>query len=264
MANMLFRDRLSNDCRRMVQEAKALGPVEHAGLKGRLREIVVANVIKPILPQQLEVGTGTIVDSFDQQSAETDVIIYSRSILPPILYSERDGIFPIESCLTAIEIKSKVTTSELDDAISKVHKLRKLRPLYSPTDDGVPHVEPILFGLTSDISGKDELARYAERDADWGRMPAVQVMCIVGRGYWFFDQQNKWWAYIPPSEDHMEVVEFLGHLINSVQAESLSRAMAHFGSYVIPQERAKLVKVFRPSPQHPHKPTQFTGPFPRP
>jgi hypothetical protein len=96
------------------------------GLRGRVREIVAGGPLTHVLPAPFEIGTGKIVDSNGVQSAETDVIVYSKSVLPPILYSPRDGVFPAEACFLALEVKSRLNATELDDTIGKAKQLREI------------------------------------------------------------------------------------------------------------------------------------------
>jgi hypothetical protein len=50
-----------------------------------------------------------IVDCFGEQSRETDLIIYDPLSLPGIMFSEREGLIPVESVAVAIEVKTKLT-----------------------------------------------------------------------------------------------------------------------------------------------------------
>ena len=89
--------------------------VDHPGMKGKIREIAVKNLFKPLLTKNIAIGSGKIVDHRGIQSKETDVILYSNDIHPAILYSEHDdiGLFPVETCLYAIEVKS----TNIDDEV---------------------------------------------------------------------------------------------------------------------------------------------------
>jgi hypothetical protein len=127
MANKIFRDHIINNIKKAMHDFSNATRVNHPGLKGRIREIVLSNLFRPILPLGMEIGNGKIIDYLDNQSRETDVIIYTRNILAPILYDEKTGMFPIESCIYAIEIKSKLTASEIKDSIAKGEDLRSLK-----------------------------------------------------------------------------------------------------------------------------------------
>ena len=76
-------------------------------MTGKVREWVSGDLIAPMLPTGFEVASGKIVDYLGNQSSETDVIIHNPTVLPPILYTEKDGVFPVESSYYAMEVKSK-------------------------------------------------------------------------------------------------------------------------------------------------------------
>jgi len=60
------------------------------------------------------------------QSPECDVIIYDRSVVPPIFISEQPFI-PIDSVTDIIEVKSKLTNDEIKDCINKADKLYRMK-----------------------------------------------------------------------------------------------------------------------------------------
>ena len=109
MPNRIYRGRIINEINYAVKEAENAAEIGHPGLVGRIRELAAAHVFAPSLPSGFEIGTGKICDRKGEQSNETDLIIYDKGILPPVMYSERDGVFPIEACFYSIEVKSKST-----------------------------------------------------------------------------------------------------------------------------------------------------------
>jgi hypothetical protein len=59
MPNQIFRDHIINNIRGAIQESSnAATRVNHSALKGRIREIVVTNLFRPILPLGVETGNG--------------------------------------------------------------------------------------------------------------------------------------------------------------------------------------------------------------
>lgn len=117
--NPLFKNRLITKVRNAVQEYKNAAHEGYHGLRGGIREIAVSNLFQPLLPPDIGIGSGKVVDANGSTSAETDVILYSKSLLPPILYNDTVGHFPVESVLFTIEVKSKITSQELRDALKK-------------------------------------------------------------------------------------------------------------------------------------------------
>jgi hypothetical protein len=253
MTNQLFRDRLVNSIRHAISEAQNASKVEHSGVRGRIREIAASSIFLPMLPGGFEIGTGKICDRHGQQSPETDLIIYNRAILPPVLYSERDGLFPIEASFYAVEIKSVITATEVRDAIRKGKAILDLdyeMPLGPDSVTGKALVnKPVLlslFGFDSDLaqSGMTEIQRYANYDPLWNTDPVLRVICVIGRGYWYFKRDRAGWVFHPATELHDEVIDFVGNIGNSLtrKVSAREREGQPLGQYLM---RERPVQTFR-------------------
>lgn len=243
MPNNIFRNRLINDISYALKEANAASAVEHPGMVGRIRELVAAHFLKPMLPAGFECGTGKIVDSQGQQSAETDLVIYHRAILPPVLYSERDGVFPVESSYYSIEVKSRVTASEVKDTIRKGRTVIDLNYPGKQTAEFRNRTGTVLvlFGFGSDLSeSSSELDRYAEHDPDWLLDPIVKAICVVGRGYWYHSSDRKGWVFHAPSSDCDEVIDLVSGIVNTLLKHPPFQRAALLGHYLMLQREATL------------------------
>jgi hypothetical protein len=64
----------------MVGAAKALKSINHRGLKGQLRELVVQELLNPLLPPGYVVGQGEIVSAYGDTSNQIDIVIADRRI----------------------------------------------------------------------------------------------------------------------------------------------------------------------------------------
>lgn len=249
MPNQLLRNRASDAIHDAARKARSAAGLDHAGLRGRVREFASNDFFEPFLPGAFKIGTGKIVDAWDGQSAETDLIIYSRNVLPPVLYSERDGVFPIEACFYAIEVKSVVTAQEIDDTIRKMRQLRTLKYRSGEYENGRPldhqlhPVVPTLFGFESDVSGsKSEWTRYIERDEEWKTNPAVRAICVLGKGYWRYTGPPDNWRFHEPTTKHDEVIDFLSGIANTLPDALVSRGRPRLGNYLVLNE-ARSVPV---------------------
>jgi hypothetical protein len=241
MANQIYRDRLVSSIEHAIREAQNASRVKHPGTRGRIREIAASEIFSPMLPGGFEIGTGKICDREGHQSPETDPIIYNRTILPPILYSERDGIFPVEACFYSIEIK---------DAIRKGQEILGLN-YEIPEPDLAPGIEVVskpvllsLFGFNSDLtnSGITEIERYAKYDPNWNINPVLRVICVVGKGYWYFRFAVSCWVIHPTTEAHDEVVDFVGGISNSLATKLDVRKGQQLGGYLIKQRPTQVVR----------------------
>lgn len=91
--------------------------MDHAGLKGRFREIFFNDLLRPILSSDFIAGSGLVVDSRGGTSPEADVVIFDKFHVPAVLYKENEGLFPLEGVYYYGEIKSRLTKQELRDAV---------------------------------------------------------------------------------------------------------------------------------------------------
>lgn len=246
---ILVRDRIDT----AIREAQSATEVDHPGMRGKIREIAIGNLFEPLLTGQVNIGTGKIIDHKGFQSQETDVILYSKDIHPSLLYSSRttDGLFPAEASLYAIEVKSKVTSTEIRDAIGKARTLRELEytsGIYDALGRSIQHpltpVIPAFFAFDSDLTegGMSEIDRYVGLDSDAELNPLIRAICIVGRGYWYFHSNGffdgvslgRWW-YWEPTAEHDEIIGFLSGVLNTIPDSIASRGRPRFGKYMLPR-----------------------------
>jgi hypothetical protein len=97
--NTAYRDLILARVQAAIGAARASTGITHSGLKGQLREIVIRDLLRPLLPADVGVGTGLIISSDNQESKEQDILLYDKRILPPVVFEEYRGMFPIESVL---------------------------------------------------------------------------------------------------------------------------------------------------------------------
>src|SRR4030065_2060436 len=129
MPNEVFRNKVKNNVDYAIRDASDAIKANHPGLEGRIREIALSCLFQPLLTTGMCTGTGKIIDSFGHQSRQSDVVIYSKSVLPSVMYNEIEGMFPVETCAYSIEVKTKTSANEISDAIQKARSLLSLEYL---------------------------------------------------------------------------------------------------------------------------------------
>jgi len=102
------------------------GDLIHPGEFGMYREKIVSELIKPLLPSKLGIGTGFIITSKNHISTQCDIIIYDKENTP-IIENGEQRFFPVESVVGVIEVKSKLTKSDFKEALVKLTKIKALR-----------------------------------------------------------------------------------------------------------------------------------------
>lgn len=89
----------------------------HWGEDGRYKEIILSHTLRQHLPESVSVGTGFVVRD-DKLTKQIDIVVY-RNDFPPMFKQDDFIIAPSESVLGIIEVKSKITTKNVKDAIYK-------------------------------------------------------------------------------------------------------------------------------------------------
>jgi|SRR6516162_11379804 len=101
----LYRDIIKTRVQSAIEMARVVKTMPHRGTLGEIRELLVRELFRPFLPSDIGLGTGQVIDHTGKVSSQTDIILFDRSLAPPIMLNESLGLFPIESCLYVIEIK---------------------------------------------------------------------------------------------------------------------------------------------------------------
>jgi len=99
--------------------------VGHTDVKGALREIFISDVLNFFLPTHFGIGYGIIINHKGDQSNQTDVVVYDKRVLPPFIYGGRIGVYPAESVIATIEVKSYLRNKELKVAENSAKKLHE-------------------------------------------------------------------------------------------------------------------------------------------
>jgi len=89
---------------------------EQSGNKGSSVEEVMRSFLRDYLPRRLEVGHGEVIDTFGQRSRQTDVVLATEDH-PYTFKPESPGLFFVEGVAAAAEVKSVLTSGELDGAL---------------------------------------------------------------------------------------------------------------------------------------------------
>ena len=125
-----YRQVAIHNIEKAVAAINASSSIPHSLRKGRLREIVVSELIQPFLAPHTKVTTGRIVDHYGNQSNEIDVILYDERITPPVLLPASEGIVPCHSVLATIEVKASLNKTEISKAVENARSVKSLKYEY--------------------------------------------------------------------------------------------------------------------------------------
>ncbi len=223
MPNDLYKKLIIDRITSFIKESKSINSISHNGLKGSIRETGIGKLLLPLLPVDWDIGKGKIIDSYGNQSAEIDLLFYFKKVFPAIFFSNTLGVYPIESCGFAFEIKSKSTASEIKSTIKKFNKLKTLKlslPLAEPVYTYDIRPIRVYIALGSDLKNKSEFDRYKEFDPEYLDDPAIECLLIVNKGIWYFRPESRThsphWEYYKSDGNYKEVIHLFSLIINQL------------------------------------------------
>lgn len=242
--------------RGIMAQGEALAHLDHPGVKGRLREIFVQDMISPFLPPSVIVRTGTIVslNGDRKQRNQDDVVLFSKERAPLLMDHHEQAVIPIEGVLAHIEVKSVLKKADLKNAVQAAVELRDMAVKQAPIEQAPIEQAPvaIVFAYRSDMTNGSELDRLLDvlRETNFSVTPGqascpVQMLCVATRGTWLLtkigDREGWWFA---PTEEERHLLTFASVVSNSIyKAQSGKHGV---GDYLLDEKRLQ-----GPSPECP-------------
>lgn len=172
---MIVEQYWSGIARRLQVESSVLNRlIPHNLERGIQNELSLARVIENFIPPNLAVGSGIIFDHKGRVSRQTDIILFDRSAQPQLLAQTHQVLFPVETVKMAIEVKTRISSEDLNEFAVKKSSIRDLEP--SSGFKCPP------FGMFA----------YAFADSDYGRAQDIRNMidddlpdlaCVIEPGY---------------------------------------------------------------------------------
>lgn len=224
--------RLQADAAHAIALAECEEAIPHSGLRGRLREILIGNLLSPWLPPFCKCVTGMIIEASnkDRRNTQEDILVIDTTLAPPVLAnpSGPEGVFPFNSVLLRIEVKTTITSDGIKDFLKASLEVSKMNFTRAP-DCHVNFVKPynILVAFRTDLIGEDtntELDRLVKGLHEEGLSPLqgrVSALCVVNRGYWYlrgFEDNKRGWLRFteadPQKAREQRLAAFLCHASN--------------------------------------------------
>jgi hypothetical protein len=133
-----------------------LSQIPHHGERGHQLEKALARVIEPYLPRRFGLGTGHVIGSEpfgkDAQSLQTDIVLYDALDTAPLFVGQDYKIFWYETVHAVIEVKSKLNSSGLKDALENIQAVKRLTK-----PDSSKSIFGIIFAYASEWSVKNPI-----------------------------------------------------------------------------------------------------------
>lgn len=209
--------------RGVVEEAKALDGLEHNLVKGMLRELLIARLIRHFLPAGLGVTSGIIVNRGARQSKQTDIVIYDARI-PPFLGGEHINLVPVESVLATVEVKSWLCKPDVAEADEAGHVL-----LDDVLGDTLPPPRVCVFGFFG--QGIRRLQKDTSEAVRWLNENVKHLTYVVLAGRFSWIRMAHGWSMQRGTPTHEEVKRFISVLLDNLAALVLMREAYLFADH---------------------------------
>lgn len=231
-----------------IADARAASKLTHAGVKGSVLEILISELFRPLLPADIGIGTGQIIENHSGKlSTQMDIILYDKSIVPPILFDKSTGIFPVEAVLYTIEVKTTLNATELSTAHDSAARLSEFYYLPglknadgSDRHHSIEKIRSVVFALNTDLSGSklNEAQRYEKIYKEKAEPVHIRAICVAGREYWY--DNGEYWVTFETNDDFDEILGFIGGVTNTYKSVAESRHNPLLGHYIVPEGSLQL------------------------
>lgn len=186
-----YRNLLLARASALVAEAQAFRAVNHNGLKEQLRETLVRLLLRPLLPPQVGVGTGEVITHNGKTSTQQDVVVFDKTDVPPLLVGDVGGLFPLESLVYTVEVKSILSIEELRKANESARSIDTVLGdlTYFIEDHPAPQSTHVHWQLSSHLAAMRSFAKPTEvrehelRAGEQRTNRLVQSACAGGVSY---------------------------------------------------------------------------------
>lgn len=220
---MLLKKAITASTYHMKELYELAGGVVHDGEKGAFREYFVSELIKPCVPEHFGVGSGIVADAYGKQSRQCDVIIYDKRLLPPILRAGEKGLYPIDSVLSVLEVKSILKACHYTTLVDAAHLL------HPDNKNGLKIATPgklennymyyplyAVFGYTSDAKEKSEFERLQKQCPSKSHL--IKLIGVLDKGVW-----SKKDGGMLSDRIEENTINFLCSFLNQIEVTAKSR-----------------------------------------
>lgn len=152
--------------------------IKHMRERGSEREAVLKSFLSQYLPTRYGISSGEIVDYEGKTSHQSDLIIYDHFNCPLLLAGKNVRIFPAESVLAVIEVKSVLSAKEIEDSIEKIRDLKNLSRENGP-------IPGIVFAYKSGWQNEPIMRTVSEFQKHYRQFQGHQLtdlVCILDHG----------------------------------------------------------------------------------
>ncbi len=161
----------------LLKNSEALENIPHDTTRGELREDLLVEFLKELIPSHLHIKKGLICDSQGNTTKQTDFIVYDPAILPNITLSGNIGVVPIEAAYLQAEIKSTIETKTLKQVFEQIKDLHQLKIAHCSSIESINGiiVPTIVIGYSCNVA-ETTLKEWLSKSTE---MPNLVAICII-------------------------------------------------------------------------------------
>lgn len=163
--------------------------IGHNGIKGSIREDLLKEYLRKLLPEKYTISSGIIIDNAQCQSKQQDFIIHDSFDCPSFFKTDSNSILPVESVYATIEVKSTLNYTTLEQSTKNIESVRKLKKLSNNNiikkeyDDVYPL--GFVFAYTSNCSLEQLQKKLFEFNSNIDYQHRISMICVLDKGLIF-------------------------------------------------------------------------------
>jgi hypothetical protein len=156
--------------------------VQHSATKGSLREKYLIDFFRELIPAKYAIEGGFICDLMGNNTLQLDFILADTSEIPLVALGTNVAYIPVEAALAAIEIKSTLRTSDLDQIEKQNHSLQELKIVNIP-ELGIDYSVHAQHNIPFFIFAYDTDVAEQTLDKWLTDIPNLLGICVVNNFY---------------------------------------------------------------------------------
>lgn len=212
----------------------------HGGMKGAAIEASIRSLLEDVLPGNLAVGSGIIIDAELNASKQIDIVIYDRAVTPTFFSSDGLSLFPIECVYFAIEVKTVLDSGAFAQCESNMDSVKSLRrTAYYPNIgviskqfsqyQGFPptnHWETIFLVIAIEAPSKISVLKYFETHRESERPINKQIDSIYVADIGCYSNHQ----FIPPRSIGVDILPSHESIVGLTETDGLLTFLTYFSS----------------------------------
>lgn len=218
--------------------------IKHRGNRGAAREKALSEFFIQNLPDRFTVTEGEITDLLGSTSPQMDLIFYDKSRDFPF-NTDGSDILAAEAALVTIEVKSKITNTEILKSVKAAKSLRRLKPFGKPlagsdvenklNKSGGARYFHCIFAYETDLIPENWLFKENDRiQKASGGEHLIDAIYVLGSGLIQLTHSKG----REEDEDGGAITNLYFSILNFIQRESRRRKETPYERYTQPQSKA--------------------------